>query len=156
MVWPHKKYLGLYWFHMFLKYISHHHDHDHDHHHHLHHHHHHSHDHDQDHHHHLHHHYQEVYWREDTADSMDWEQSHRYKMWICFLKKLYVSRKKQLPSNTILIPSVWSRAGAGYKITGWDAGFSGNSTSWPYIGIQSNPHEFAATRKQSVQKFHRL
>ena len=25
-----------------------------------------------------------------------------------------------------------------------------------YIGIQSTPHEFAATRKQSVQKFHRL
>ena len=25
-----------------------------------------------------------------------------------------------------------------------------------YIGIQSTPHEFAATRKQSAQKFHRL
>ena len=25
-----------------------------------------------------------------------------------------------------------------------------------YISIQSTPHEFAATQKQSVQKFHRL
>ena len=36
-----------------------------------------------------------------------------------------------------------------------------NSDEWvavslAYIGIQSTPHEFAATRKQSVQKFHRL